>query len=107
MCIPYYIYRGASGAGMHTVSILNAATGIPAANQININIAPNPASDVLNWTISNAQVNSINIYSVNGMLIQHSIPTNTRLDIANLNAGIYMIEFNTNKGVVRSRFVKN
>lgn len=107
MCIPYYIYRGASSNSMHTVSILNPASGIPAANQININIAPNPASEVLNWTISNAQVNAINIYSVNGMLVQHSIPSNTRLDISNLNTGLYLIEFTTNKGIVRSRFVKN
>jgi hypothetical protein len=66
-------------------------------------VYPNPASDVLNInTHDNARVN---VYAVTGELVIAENISDSRLNIENLNAGVYMIEIITENNKLTERLV--
>lgn len=66
-------------------------------------VYPNPASDVLNInTNDNARVN---VYAVTGELVIAENVSDSRLNIENLNAGVYMIEVITENNKLTERLV--
>jgi len=71
-----------------------------------LSIFPNPAKDILNIKGISSEDSNIEIYNTIGKLVlsHYSITNNTRIDISNLNSGLYFIKFeNSNTSL---KFVK-
>jgi len=71
-----------------------------------ISISPNPATDFINIELPSSNTTfSSEIYSITGQLVLKS--NESRLDISNLNSGIYMLRVQTDNGVASRRIIKN
>ncbi|GAB4280327.1 MAG: hypothetical protein Kow0068_04520 [Marinilabiliales bacterium] len=73
-----------------------------------IKVFPNPANDFINVTAEGVNINSVSLYSVLGskIIIETSNKNNHYLiNTQSLSAGTYLIEIQTNKGVVRNRII--
>ena len=72
-----------------------------------ISVYPNPATDVLNISVSNGtKVNNVNIYNVSGKLVTTAKVTANQINISELNNGVYFIEVLTENGKLTTKFVK-
>lgn len=71
-------------------------------------IYPNPTKNILNIIVPDAQNLKIDIYGIDGKLIEHkTITKNTAIDVSKYQSGLYFINATTNKGeVFRNKFVK-
>ena len=86
-----------------------SAIGINEINMFSeINVYPNPATNELNVESLKANVESIAIYNVLGCEILKQVQNgkNTTLDISFFAKGIYFVEVQTKKGIIRNKFVK-
>lgn len=73
----------------------------------NIAFGPNPVETEL-FILSASPVHQITVYSSSGALIFiRSADSLQTVDVSDLAAGIYFIEFVTQEGVVRNKFIKN
>jgi len=74
----------------------------------NVEISPNPAAN--QFTIENSQlrINSIHIYNVLGELVLERIANSEKvIDVSTWKAGVYFVEVETEKGVVRRKVIKS
>jgi trimeric autotransporter adhesin len=78
------------------------------AQSSSIALYPNPATNEIQITTTNAVMKEAHIYSMMGQCIHQSTITNLQstIDISALPAGMYIAEVITEKGVIRKRFVK-
>ena len=71
---------------------------------------PNPATNVLNIDLKNAEAVTVKIYSATGNLVRGyatgKIQKNIQLNVSGLTSGTYMVSIITNKEVKSFRFVK-
>lgn len=74
----------------------------------NLFIYPNPTKNLLNIVVPDAQVLKIDIYSIDGKLIERkNINKNTAIDVSKYQTGLYFINATNSKGeVFRNKFVK-
>lgn len=93
--------------------ILNgkATTGINentnSVSSTNLSVYPNPATDVLNISLSNGTtIETVNIYNVSGKLVNNTKLNGNQIDISQLNNGVYMVELLTANGSFKTKFVK-
>ena len=101
----------------NTVVGTNPQTGVVTVNlassnenieDFNLEIYPNPAQSLLNVKASNAIVNSVAIYNINGQLVQQSLEIGSDqkiLDLGLLTEGVYMIQVLTDKGLINRKIV--
>ena len=78
-------------------------------NELNCNIYPNPASDILTIA-TEANVEEIAIYDIYGRAVRQQVNETTGqqvVDVADLENGIYFINIKTDKGNIVKRFIKN
>ena len=75
------------------------------AEQIRVNIYPNPANSQLYITVTGGQPSTIFIYDMNGQKLLEEKYQQV-IDINRLSAGIYFIEIKADTGIVRRKFVK-
>lgn len=74
-----------------------------------LSIYPNPASEWLTYQIlsDNILVDQITIFDMYGKEIQTVLsPQSNEIKVSELTAGIYFIQFETNKGLIVKKFVK-
>jgi len=71
-----------------------------------INIYPNPAHNLLNIRIYNSNKFDINIVDVYGKQVKQFNSTINRIDISNLDVGIYFIRIKNNDNTIVKKFVK-
>jgi hypothetical protein len=73
---------------------------------VEIKLYPNPASDIIYFEISNANIQSISIYDINGRLIKTS--DNISINVSELSSGIYFakVEGERMKTFKVLRFIK-
>ena len=71
-------------------------------------IYPNPTKNLLNIVVSDAQALKIDVYSIDGKLIERkNINKNTAIDVSKYQTGLYFINATNSKGeVYRNKFVK-
>ena len=71
---------------------------------------PNPATNVLNITSSDAlQIDSVKITDVNGRIVFNNAFSSTdtaEINVANLASGMYVISIKSNQGVATKKFMK-
>ncbi len=93
------------------VSVERCNVGVEELEEENISISPNPATN--QFTIENSQlrINVIHIYSVLGKeVFSQQLTTNNQqlsIDISMWKAGIYFVEVETKKGLVRKKVIKS
>jgi hypothetical protein len=73
-------------------------------NKLNFSLVPNPAKDLLTVKC-NSEVRQVRILSLTGKELIVS-KTGENIDIALLNAGMYMVELSTEKGSSVQRLIK-
>jgi hypothetical protein len=75
------------------------------ANNINLSIYPNPVNN--QFTIeAEEQIKSINIIDITGKTVKTLVPTSNTIDASDLTKGIYLLQVQTNKGLVSKKFIK-
>lgn len=72
----------------------------------NLKLYPNPTSDFLNIK-SDLKISKIEIYDMGGKLFQTSKMNNEKVSVSKLPKGNYLINIQTENGVVNSKFIKN
>ena len=72
-------------------------------NEIPVSIYPNPTTNQLN-IVTTAIVESIEIYSLLGQLVQKE--STTSFSVQNLDNGVYLLNIKTNEGFVSKQFIK-
>jgi hypothetical protein len=110
-CDPTTLVSGNSGAlaqsyfGTQGVSAVNT----PTVNY-DLNISPNPATDVINVRVQGTQINWMELVDINGrrVLSAQNIASNqTNINISSLPAGMYMLRAQTTDNkLVTNRIVK-
>ncbi len=81
--------------------------GVEEIDKVDINISPNPATN--QFTIENSQlrINVIHIYNVLGEeVLERIVNSEKAIDVSTWNAGVYFVEVETEKGIVRKKLVK-
>lgn len=81
-----------------------------AVSEKNILLYPNPASNVLNYTISDdVNFDDITVTDVFGKLIlsKKSGSGTNQIDVSYLQSGVYFVKFSNNRGAVVKKFIKN
>ena len=84
---------------------LNLAVGLEEANQNGtLRLYPNPASNQLRIE-TEERLRSILVSDINGKAIEVNI-NNNLVDVSNLSSGLYFIQVQTEKGILREKFIK-
>ncbi|MBN2891960.1 MAG: T9SS type A sorting domain-containing protein [Bacteroidales bacterium] len=76
------------------------------ANQLNINVYPNPATDFV--TVENVEGATISVYNTLGSLVETIVAdgNTTTIDMANYAAGTYILKVASESGVGSAKIVK-
>ncbi len=79
-------------------------------NQLNldIDIYPNPVENILQIeNKANIIINNITIFNLLGKQVKKETTNFSQLNLADINQGIYFIRFDTNKGMLTKKIIKN
>ena len=92
------------------ISVVQCNVGVEELAEATINIIPNPATN--QFTIENSQlrINSIRIDNVLGeevLRLERIVTSEKAIDISTWKAGVYFVEVETEKGIVRKKVVKS
>lgn len=75
-----------------------------------VNVYPNPVVDFATINIADTQINSITVMDINGRLVKRANSNevkNAKVDLSDLNAGMYLMTIDTDKGVSTEKIIKN
>jgi len=108
----YYVTDGGpSGSNSDLIGIdtFSIDRGVLATNEIStankvISVYPNPATDYLTIK-SEEKISAVEIYDIAGKKIPVSVEGNI-IDVRKLNAGTYLINFETKAGKISEKFIK-
>ena len=93
------------------ISVVTETAGLSKATAPKFSVYPNPATTIVNITnSSNALVNSISVTDLNGRTVKSSLfagIANVQVNIADLSAGMYMLNITSDQGTVTKKIVKN
>lgn len=85
--------------------------GISSVNQQAINVYPNPANDYLEVSIADRWVEEVSIFNISGqeVYLKPFSQSNEKfkIDISQLQKGIYILKVKTGSGIYSGKFVKN
>jgi|GEM_PF-6411690 len=74
-----------------------------------VTVYPNPANEVLNFSIEGVSVNNVDIYSLDGKKVlsnEFNGVSNGSVNVSGLVNGAYIYELSTSQGAVRANFIK-
>lgn len=79
------------------------------ANNLNIDIFPNPTNDNITFiTTTNLSNARVNVYSITGKFIRTELLNSKTVDVRSLPKGVYVVKLITQKGqIFTDKFVKN
>ncbi len=81
-------------------------TGINNFETIELTIAPNPTSNILN-IYTKETINQVEIFNLNGIMINTISENVNEINVSELPQGMYILKIRTNKGIHHSNFIKN
>lgn len=87
------------------VKITNGATAVESIDNNNLTIFPNPVKDVLTINYDKA-ISQIDVYDVNGKLVKSFTTVGNSINISGLSKGIYMLNMQTEDGLIVKSIVK-
>ena len=74
--------------------------------EFSITMYPNPVTDELTIDLKNQlQLKQVMVYSLSGKLVVQTNQAN--LNLGRLNAGFYIVQIETNKGMINKKLIKN
>ncbi len=71
-----------------------------------LKIEPNPATSTIQIS-TDENVDELVIFNISGSIVMNDLDHNTPIDVSTLPDGMYIIHIKTEKGLRRSRFIKN
>ena len=95
------------GSGFYIDNIVvNTTLSRNSALAGSFSVYPNPVKDVLNISNSvGAEINSVIVSDINGRTVKQ-VGAVSQIDIADLNAGVYFVNINSNEGSLTKKIVK-
>ncbi len=96
------------GTGTTTVVItVNSNLGVEDIAFKNMTLYPNPVKDNLNILLSdNSEIESLEVYDLNGKLILKSSNIENTLNVSNLKAGVYLLKIYQDGRCKTNKFIK-
>jgi hypothetical protein len=97
------------GFDLDAVGVIHQVpTSVNSVEQISLNIYPNPASDYITIDYNpDITINKISIINLSGQTVFNQPLNNSNLiEVSNLKSGYYIINIETNKGVIIKKFSK-
>ena len=98
------------GIEKHTiqnVSISQLNTEIPANNDTNLLIYPNPTNATLNIQLGNdLTINGLKIYDIFGKLIIEETENFNQINVENFSKGVYILEITSDGKIFKNKFFK-
>ena len=83
-----------------------STAGIPGFNLANVQVHPNPATDILNISIQNGLIFKIDVYNLLGKKLLTS--TKTKINIESLAKGVYLLKIRSEDGgFITKKLIKN
>jgi hypothetical protein len=72
-----------------------------------ISIYPNPTSSVLNISnTNNFEIKNISVTDINGRVVKNQTSSLTRINVSDLNAGVYFVTIEAAEGKTTKKFIK-
>ena len=71
-----------------------------------IKLYPNPVQSVLNFSSEGVEINSLRVMNALGQTLSLVKEASSQLDVSDLPSGMYVLEFETNQGLLRKQFIK-
>ncbi len=105
ICIAVYSVSGTQAsfqaASCRVYTLFNTLTEIEKAAQ-SLSVYPNPASEVINFSIDYNKASSVQIMDITGRVIEtvNFNMNNAQVDVRNYNAGIYLYQVLNNEGQI-------
>ncbi|MCL2302714.1 MAG: S8 family peptidase [Lentimicrobiaceae bacterium] len=72
----------------------------------NVSIVPNPTTGELKVVAGELKIDKIEVFDIVGKVVLSHLPINQKIDISNLNNGIYFIRISTKQGEIVKKVVK-
>jgi hypothetical protein len=92
---------------IQNVSISQLNTEIPANNDANLLIYPNPTNATLNIQLGNdLTINSLKIYDIFGKLIIEKTENLNQINVENFSKGVYILEIISDGEIFKNKFFK-
>jgi hypothetical protein len=86
--------------------VIEEPSSISSTSANNICIYPSPAINSLTFEGNIAQNASIEVVSLSGQVVLSSALINNKVDVSNLNSGVYILKISSNQHVYTSKIVK-
>jgi hypothetical protein len=105
ICMAIYSVSGTQAtfqaASCRVYTLFNSLTEIEKAAQ-SLSVYPNPASEVINFTIDYNKASSVQMMDITGRVIEtvNFNMNNAQVDVRNYNAGVYLYQVLNNEGQV-------
>lgn len=99
--------EGGDDNGYPALSAANASVDSALAGSFSV--YPNPVKDMLNISNSiGAEINSVTVSDINGRTVKQVAANGveSQINIADLNAGVYFVNINSNQGSLTKKIVK-
>ncbi len=79
------------------------------SKQSQVRLYPNPVQNTLNVELSNLDAKQVTIFDASGRLVNQisNISNNARIDVSNLNKGLYYFQIITEHELITKKFIKN
>lgn len=87
------------------IEILDSPVGIEDVDDSSLAIFPNPVKDVLTINYDKA-ISQIDVYDVNGKLVKTFTTVGSTVNVSDLSSGVYMLNLQTEDGLVVKKIVK-
>lgn len=87
------------------INISNGPLAVESVDNNKLSIFPNPAKDVLNINYDKA-INQIDVYDVNGKLVKSFNTVYGSINVSDLSTGMYMLNIQTEEGLIVKSIVK-
>ena len=71
-----------------------------------INIYPNPTQSILHVNTDGVEIEGLRIVDALGKTLRYTKGNTNQVDVNELPAGMYVIEFSTNQGLLHKQFIK-
>lgn len=86
--------------------VSDATLGLDTNTVLDFKIYPNPASDIITIESNNTELTSIAVYDILGkeVLSQKELKNN-RIDVSNLNNGVYFLKINANRNSITKKII--
>lgn len=115
LCVTLYRVASDDGVSMQFYSAATHETTLPPVVEItsgtasidkihtkNINFYPNPASDYIELSTA---ISSLDIYDITGKLVKSVKNNQSKIDISELDEGMYVVKYNINNNTLTSKLL--